>query len=154
MVAQRNKVYRFRHVQRDAVPISSVLEANQRGFIEYQDKYEIRQITKDCQSKKGIWVKAKVYNKKTGKGGSQGYRVYSIDGCGVTVCSSSGGIGAYTGLYDVDGGIRTLSINETLRMFGFDLSYKYESLDNKKYMIRLLGNSIVVNVLEQIILDL
>ena len=39
-------------------------------------------------------------------------------------------------------------------MFGFDETYKYESLQNKKDMLFYLGNSIVVNVVEQLIKQL
>jgi DNA (cytosine-5)-methyltransferase 1 len=96
----------------------------------------------------------KLINKKTGNGGRQGERVYDITKPGPTICASSGGPGAKTGLYYFDGKIRTLSVKEALKMFGFDDSYKYESLSNKKYMLFYLGNSIVVNVLEELIKDL
>ena len=99
-------------------------------------------------------MKYKLINNKTNKGGRQGERVYDITKCGPTICASSGGPGAKTGLYYFDGKIRTLSINEALKMFGFDESYKYDSLLNKKNMLFYLGNSIVVNVLEELIKDL
>ena len=67
---------------------------------------------------------------------------------------TSGGPGAKTGLYDFDGKIRKLTIKETLKMFGFNENYKYESLANKKDMLFYLGNSIVVNVIEELIKDL
>ena len=59
-----------------------------------------------------------------------------------------------TGLYDFNGKIRTLSVAETLKMFGFSQTYKFESLSNKKDMLFYLGNSIVVNVVEELIKDL
>ena len=99
-------------------------------------------------------MKYKLINKKSGKGGRQGERIYDLTKSGPTICASSGGPGAKTGLYYFDGKIRTLSVNETLKMFGFDETYKYESLTNKKYMLFYLGNSIVVNVLEELIKDL
>jgi len=99
-------------------------------------------------------MKYKLINKKTGKGGRQGERVYDITKCGPTICASSGGPGAKTGLYYFDGKIRTLSVNETLKMFGFNETYKFECLSNKKHMLFYLGNSIVVNVLEELIKDL
>jgi DNA (cytosine-5)-methyltransferase 1 len=95
-------------------------------------------------------MKYKLINKTTGKGGRQGERIYSIDGNGPTICATSGGPGAKTGLYEVDvlnTKIRTLSVQETLQMFGFPIDYKYETLPNKKHMLFYLGNSIVVNVL-------
>jgi len=39
-------------------------------------------------------------------------------------------------------------------MFGFHDTYKFESLSKKKEMLFYLGNSIVVNVIEELIKDL
>ena len=77
--------------------------------------------------------------------------MYDLTKCGPTICASSGGPGAKTGLYDFDGKIRTLSVGETLKMFGFDPGYKFESLQNKNHMLFYLGNSIVVNVVEELV---
>jgi hypothetical protein len=79
--------------------------------------------------------------------------VYGIHTCGATVCASGGGVGAKTGLYEVgEGLIRTLTVGETLLMFGFDSSFQYESLgENKKRMLYYLGNSIVVDVLVDVV---
>jgi DNA (cytosine-5)-methyltransferase 1 len=86
-----------------------------------------------------------VHSSATKKGGRQGERVYDIDGCGVTICASSGGPGAKTGLYKVGESIRRLNPVECLRMFGFSESYDFlDSTDNQK--IFYLGNSIVVDV--------
>jgi len=136
----------------------------------------------------GPIMKYKLINKKTGKGGRQGERVYSIDSCGPTICASSGGLGAKTGLYEIPKevimvedtaskaslkglnqskigaleaslsthhpNIRRLTISESLQMFGFNKDYKYQTLRNKKKMLHFLGNSIVINVLEELIKDL
>ena len=99
-------------------------------------------------------MKYKLINKNTGKGGRQGERVYKTNSYGPTICASSGGPGAKTGLYEVGKNIRTLNVKETLAMFGFKKSFKYNSLDNKNKMLFFLGNSIVVNVLNQLIKDL
>ena len=40
---------------------------------------------------------------------------------------------------------------ECLLMFGFSDTYKYDTLGNNKKMLFYLGNSIVVNVLDEII---
>jgi site-specific DNA-cytosine methylase len=71
------------------------------------------------------------------------------------------GPGAKTGLYEIcvlknsntqwEPQIRTLTVKETLRMFGFNDEYKYTSLKNKERMLYYLGNSIVVNVLTEIL---
>ena len=119
-----------------------------RKFFDFKSKYKLEK-----SSGKGM-MKYKLINKKTGKGGRQGERVYDITSCGPTICASSGGPGAKTGLYYFNGKIRTLTVSETLKMFGFNETYKFDSLSNKKRMLFYLGNSIVVNVLEELIKDL
>jgi DNA (cytosine-5)-methyltransferase 1 len=79
------------------------------------------------------------------KGGRQGERVYSIDSVGITICASSGGPGAKTGLYKVGDTIRRLSVKESLGMFGFPNDYKFSNISNEDALF-YLGNSIVVNV--------
>jgi DNA (cytosine-5)-methyltransferase 1 len=86
-----------------------------------------------------------VVSKKTKKGGRQGERVYSIYSAGVTVCASSGGPGAKTGLYKVGSNVRRLTVKETLGMFGFPDTYKFPSTSDE-HALFYLGNSIVVNV--------
>lgn len=148
IVCNKNKIYKFRETRNDIVPVSTVIDESITDFFDYEDKYKLE----ECSSK-GM-MKYKLINKKTGKGGRQGERVYDLTKCGPTICASSGGPGAKTGLYYFDGKIRTLSVTETLKMFGFDETYKYETLSNKKDMLYYLGNSIVVNVLEELIEDL
>lgn len=84
-------------------------------------------------------------SKGTGKGGRQGERVYDIDSVGITVCASSGGPGAKTGLYKVGDVIRRLSVRETLGMFGFPSDYNFAGTTYENSLF-YLGNSIVVNV--------
>ena len=79
------------------------------------------------------------------KGGRQGERVYGTDAVGVTVCASSGGPGAKTGLYQVGDTIRRLNVKETLGMFGFAHDYKFPDISPEDALF-YLGNSIVVNV--------
>ena len=78
-------------------------------------------------------------------GGRQGERVYSVDAVGITVCASSGGPGAKTGLYKVGDVIRRLSVKETLGMFGFPATYVFPSISDENALF-YLGNSIVVNI--------
>lgn len=89
-----------------------------------------------------------IQSKTTGKGGRQGERVYDIRHAGITVCASSGGPGAKTGLYDVDSTIRRLTVKETLRMFGFPDTYRFPSTVTDEEALFYLGNSIVVNVVD------
>lgn len=92
-------------------------------------------------------VEFDVISKATGRGGRQGERVYSIDSVGITVCASSGGPGAKTGLYKVGETIRCLTVKETLGMFGFPSTYQFTNSSNQEALF-YLGNSIVVNVLD------
>ena len=86
-----------------------------------------------------------IMSKASGKGGRQGERVYSTDAVGITVCASSGGPGAKTGLYKVGNTIRRLTVKETLGMFGFPSDYKFPGVSSEDCLF-YLGNSIVVNV--------
>lgn len=86
-----------------------------------------------------------VLSKKTGKGGRQGERVYSVNSVGITVCASSGGPGAKTGLYETGTGIRRLNVREVCGMFGFPVTYTFTECTPEKSLF-YLGNSIVVNV--------
>jgi len=148
IICNKNKNYTFREIHRPIVPVSTIIDNTITEFFDYTSKYKLEK----CSGKSMMIYK--LINKKSGKGGRQGERIYDITKCGPTICASSGGPGAKTGLYYIDGKIRTLSINETLKMFGFDSSYKYKSLSNKKKMLFYLGNSIVINVLEELIKDL
>lgn len=104
------------------------------------------------EDKKILLDKAKMELEKNGgdpssldKGGRQGERVYSADAVGITVCASSGGPGAKTGLYQINGTIRRLNVKETLGMFGFPINYKFSHVSEEDSLF-YLGNSIVVDV--------
>ncbi len=149
IVCTKNKPYVFRDVTMPIVPVSSVIDYTLTKFFDYEPKYRLEPCHKPSM------MSHKLINNETGKGGRQGERVYRLDTCGPTICATSGGPGAKTGLYDFgDGKIRTLTVPETLGMFGFDPGFKHDSLSNKNNMLFYLGNSIVVNVVEQIIKDL
>lgn len=117
-------------------------------FFDYDGKYDLVRLPPGSRG----MMTAKLVNRRTKKGGRQGERVYSLDKPGPTICASSGGPGAKTGLYDFgDDRIRTLTPKEGLRMFGFPDTYRHESLRNPNRLLFYLGNSIVVNVVEAII---
>jgi DNA (cytosine-5)-methyltransferase 1 len=82
---------------------------------------------------------------KTGRGGGQGQRVYSIDFPGPTICSR-----AARHIYDVDGDVRTLTVLEVKRMFGFPDSFDLSSVSVCKAN-QLLGNSIVVPAAQMVL---
>lgn len=148
IICNKKKKYDFRDIKNPIVPVSTIIDNDITEYYNYSENYTLEK----CDGKNMMLYK--LINKKSGKGGRQGERVYDITKCGPTICASSGGPGAKTGLYYFNGNIRTLSIKESLKMFGFEENYKYDSLKNKKKMLFYLGNSIVVNVLEELIKDL
>ena len=84
--------------------------------------------------------------------GRQGERIYSIDGYSTTLSSQSGGLGGKTGIYLIDGQIRKLYPRECARLMGFPDDFKYASELNLAY--KQFGNSVVVNVLQNILFEL
>lgn len=111
-----------------------------------RENYDIQELETEQYRRFKPKVVAHLVNRKSGKSGRQGERVYALDHPGATICASSGGPGAKTGLYNVNGVLRTLNVKECLRMFGFPEDYKYTVCSDKQ-MIGFLGNSIVVPVL-------
>jgi DNA (cytosine-5)-methyltransferase 1 len=143
IICDKDTLYTFRSVNKPITPVSSIIDHTVDKFFDYEDKYIL-------EPTKGR-MKYKLINKKTGKGGRQGERVYSIDDYGPTICASSGGPGSKTGLYEIGGKIRKLTIKEALQMSGFSPDYRYQPKDN---MLFYIGNSIVVTVLEELLWDI
>lgn len=100
--------------------------------------------TIDCKTKP---IRIGIVNK-----GGQGERIYSPKGKGITLSAYGGGAGAKTGLYRINGKIRKLSPRECARMQGFPDSFKIADRDTVAY--KQFGNSVVVDVLQQIILEI
>jgi DNA (cytosine-5)-methyltransferase 1 len=152
IVCNKNKNYVFNDVKNKLVPVSSIIDFNNKKYLDYSTKYDL---VKNDSKHKSSNLKYRLINKVTKLGGRQGERVYGLGGNGPTICATSGGPGPKTGLYEIEAGkIRTLNVTETLKMFGFDTNYKYSSLRNSNKMLFYLGNSIVVNVLEHVISNL
>lgn len=128
--------------------VQDILVDASDNICNFQGKYEVKKINSKSSALKPKLTHALI-NTKTGKGGRQGERVYDIQHPGPTICASSGGPGAKTGLYMVNDQIRRLTVLECLRMFGFPDNYQYDVDDNK--MLFYLGNSIVTNVVDAII---
>jgi len=125
--------------------VSNILETNAVLSDICLEKYTLR-------AKQGTQPKAfkphalyDLVNSITGLGGRQGERVYDVNAAGVTVCASSGGPGAKTGLYKVGDVIRRLTVLETTRMFGFPDTFRFDEVTSEKALF-YLGNSIVVDV--------
>lgn len=147
IICDKKQKYLFQEPQYPLKPVSQIIDHSVQEYFDYKNKYNLQ---KTNGSRMMIY---KLINKNTGKGGRQGERVYSINQPGATICASGGGVGAQTGFYEINGKIRTLTIGEVIQMFGFDSKYKYTTLKKKQKMLFYLGNSIVVNVLEDLIRD-
>jgi len=85
---------------------------------------------------------------KIGKG-RQGERIYSAKGQSITLSSQGGGLGGKTGMYYVNGNVRKLTPRECAHLMGFPNKYKISELESECY--KQFGNSVVVNVLQEII---
>lgn len=83
--------------------------------------------------------------------GGQGDRIYSTVGHAITLSAYGGGNGAKTGLYFVDGVIRKLSPRECANIMGFPKSFKLH--ENKNQCYQQFGNSVVVNLLQHILIE-
>ena len=86
-----------------------------------------------------------------GKGG-QGERVYSINGTAITVTAKSGGKFRNTGGYYINGKLRRLTVKECARLMGFPDSFQLNCSETQAY--KLLGNSVVVDVIEYILISM
>lgn len=73
---------------------------------------------------------------------SQGYRVYSPKGVGISLLAGSGGAAQFTGAYRVPGGARPLTPREAARMQGMpEWSAQHE---NRRHALRHAGNAIAL----------
>ena len=81
--------------------------------------------------------------------GGQGERIYSQFGHAIALTAYGGGVGAKTGLYQINNKIRKLAPRECARLFGFPEDFKLHKKDSVSY--KQFGNSVVVNVLKNII---
>lgn len=120
-------------------------------LIDESDIYDVsvnRQFTLDD---KPIKRNGLIHVAKIGKG-RQGERVYSTDGFATTLSSQGGGLGGKTGIYLIDGKIRKLYPRECARLMGFPDSFQYAKDINTAY--KQFGNSVVVDVLQNILVEL
>ena len=131
-------------------PVSAILDSSVVRSDLNLDKYDLvpKRVMTRAVGKPNVLFD--VVDKQTRKGGRQGERVYAIDHVGVTVCASSGGPGAKTGLYKVGNEIRRLTVKETLGMFGFPPTYDFAGVP-PEHALFYLGNSIVVDVVKMFV---
>lgn len=154
IIGNKQKQFLFpTEIKNNIIPVSSIIDNTETRFLDYTDKYELKKCN-DNENKYNCKMLYKLVNKITNNGGRQGERVYSINHCGPTICASSGGPGAKTGLYYIDNKVRRLNAIEGIRMFGFDKNYIWDKFVKEEDMLFYLGNSIVVDVLKIILKSL
>ena len=147
IVATRGKEFTIPGKTGETRPVSTILDASETRDDVDRAKYDLEETTSVVRSISKPQLRFNVIDKVTGKGGRQGERVYDVSHVGVTVCASSGGIGAKTGLYLVGNRIRRLNVRETLGMFGFPSTYDFGTVSAER-SLGYLGNSIVVDVVK------
>lgn len=81
--------------------------------------------------------------------GRQGERIYSVKGQAITLSAQGGGVGGKTGMYYINGEVRKLFPRECARLMGFPDNYVLSDIVGESY--RQFGNSVVVNVLQEIV---
>ena len=84
--------------------------------------------------------------------GGQGERIYSPRGIAITLSACGGGAFAKTGGYLVNGRPRRLHPRECARLMGYPDSYKIAQNNNQAY--KQFGNSVVIDVLQYIALEI
>lgn len=84
--------------------------------------------------------------------GGQGERIYSTKGIAITLSAYGGGVFAKTGGYLVNGRPRKLHPRECARIMGYPDSYKISQNANQAY--QQLGNSVVIDVLQLISVEI
>lgn len=148
MVAVKDGDFSFPQRNSRHRPVSSVLDSSDASSWDDSGYYLVSKSSSVRPFRPRILFD--VHSKKTRKGGRQGERVYDAGACGVTICASSGGPGAKTGLYKVGESIRRLNPRECLAMFGFPPSYNFLDATDEQKMF-YLGNSIVVDVVDAMV---
>ena len=84
--------------------------------------------------------------------GGQGERIYSTKGIAITLSAYGGGVFAKTGGYLINGKTRKLHPRECARIMGYPDEYKLSDNQNQAY--QQLGNSVVVDVLQYIAIEI
>jgi DNA (cytosine-5)-methyltransferase 1 len=158
IVGQKSRPYEFlADPSNEITAVSTILDKSETRFLDYSSKYRLEAVGPvggEVVREDSCRMLYKVIHKTSGKGGRQGERVYSIDSCGPTICASSGGPGAKTGLYYIDNKVRRLNAKEGLKMFGYDDAYNWTNIVKEEDMLFYLGNSIVVNVAKAVVSNL
>ena len=144
--------FTFPEAAKTVVPVSSIIDSTVSTFWN-STGYTLVPMPSEGQAGQAATnnrprILYNVISNKSKKGGRQGERVYDVAAVGITICASSGGPGAKTGLYKVGAdakAVRRLTVKEGLGMFGFPATYKFPGVKTEDCLF-YLGNSIVVNV--------
>lgn len=84
--------------------------------------------------------------------GGQGERIYSTKGIAITLSAYGGGVFSKTGGYLIHGKTRKLHPRECARIMGYPDSYKI--CENRNQAYKQFGNSVVVDVLQRIAIEI
>ena len=123
------------------------LEENPDVIIYNEKKYPIIYNEKLDNEFSNKMIRLGIVNK-----GGQGERIYSTKGIAATLSAYGGGVFAKTGGYLVNGIVRRLSPRECARIMGYPDTYIIA--DNKNEAYKQFGNSVVVDVLQYIVLEI
>jgi DNA (cytosine-5)-methyltransferase 1 len=145
IVATKGKAFCIPEGSKITTPVSSIIDLEVDDIAIPLEKYTLLEKKTKGTNIHTPKILYDIISKETKKGGRQGERVYDISHVGITICASSGGPGAKTGLYKIGNNIRRLTVKESLAMFGFPSTYIINTKEEKA--LSYLGNSIVVNVL-------
>ena len=109
-------------------------------YVDRPDTYYNNEIDNKTSNKS---IRLGIVNK-----GGQGERIYSTKGIAITLSANGGGVFAKTGGYLVNGKPRRLHQRECARLMGFPDTYIMAKNKNQAY--KQFGNSVVVDVLQYI----
>lgn len=131
------------------VAISKKICLNDILFDE-SDKYDVLVKRQYILNEHPLHRKGLIQVAKIGRG-RQGERIYSPNGYSTTLSSQGGGIGGKTGMYLINGIARKLYPRECARLMGFPDYFIYAKEISSAY--RQFGNSVVVDVLQYILIE-
>ncbi|PAK21049.1 DNA (cytosine-5-)-methyltransferase [Mycoplasmopsis agassizii] len=131
-----NKISVVRDVLENEEQIDNKLFINNKQFSLNENKFANKPIKK-------------IVRIGTINNGSQGDRIYDINGIGITLSANGGGSASRTGAYYINGRIRKLTPRECARLQGFPEDFKINPNVNQAY--KQFGNSVSIPVLKAII---
>lgn len=113
-------------------------------FVDREDTYYNDEIDSKYSDKS---IRLGIINK-----GGQGERIYSVKGIAITLSAYGGGVFSKTGGYLINGRPRKLHPRECARVMGYPDSYSIAKSKNQAY--KQFGNSVVIDVLQYIAIEI